>query len=92
MGITFEWDGRKAVSNLRKHKVGFEEASTAFLDPRALSIPDPTHSRDEPRLLLLGMTYHVRIVVVVHTERDDVIRIISARLATPMERRTYAQE
>jgi uncharacterized protein len=89
--ITFEWDAEKAASNEEKHGLSFEEASTAFGDPLSITIDDPDHSEDEERQLLLGMTHTGRLVVVVHTDRDDAIRLISARLATPRERRSYEQ-
>jgi uncharacterized DUF497 family protein len=90
-GLTFEWDRRKNASNRRKHGVPFAEAATAFNDPQSVTIPDPDHSIDEERFLLIGSTGLDRLVVVVHTERGDNIRLISARLATPLERRTYDQ-
>lgn len=74
-----------------QHGLSFEEASTAFGDPLSITIGDPDHSEDEARFLLLGMTHTGRLVVVVHTDRDDAVRLISARLATPRERRSYEQ-
>jgi len=82
--ITFEWDAEKAASNEEKHGLSFEEASTAFGDPLSITVDDPDHSQDEARLLLLGTTHKGRLVVVVHTDRDDALRLISARLATPV--------
>ena len=76
--MTFEWDARKAATNLRKHGVTFDEASTAFADPLSLTVPDPDHSIEEDRFVLLGLSYRGRLLVVVHTERGDNIRIISA--------------
>ena len=89
--IEFEWDPKKAKSNLKKHGVSFEEASTAFWDDHALVIDDPDHSLDEERFVLLGLSSNVRLVTVVHCFRgaDDVIRIISARRATPGEQSSY---
>jgi uncharacterized protein len=84
--MTFEWDARKAAANRRKHGVTFDEASTAFADPLSLTIPDPDHSIEEDRFVLLGLSCRGRLLVVVHTERDDNIRIISARRATRSER------
>ncbi len=92
MAIQFEWDSRKASSSLRNHKVSFEEAATAFADPPSLTIGDPDHSDDEDRFILLGMSYRNRLLVVVHTERGDVIRMISARKATGKEKLQYDQE
>lgn len=85
----FEWDSKKAKSNVAKHGVSFKEASTAFGDPLSVTIFDPDHSEDEQRFILLGRTYANRLVVVVHTERGHAVRIISARLATKRERRDY---
>ncbi len=91
MGLTFEWDEKKAAANLRKHSVSFEEAASAFGDPLSLTIPDPEHSEDEERWVLLGMTERHRLVVVAHTEQADTVRLISARLATPAERHDYEE-
>lgn len=90
-GLRFEWDVRKAAANLRKHGVSFEEARTVFLDEDALQVPDPEHSADEDRFVMLGISSHLRIVVVCHCYREDdeVIRIISARKADRRERRQY---
>ena len=89
MSLGFEWDARKASSNLRQHRVSFEEAAAAFADPLSLTIADPDHSVDEDRFVLLGMSYRNRVLVVVHTERGDNIRIIGARRATKREREQY---
>jgi len=91
VGLTFEWDDKKAAANLRKHGVSFEEAVSAFGDPLSLTIPDPEHSEAEERCVLLGMTERRRLVVVVHTEQADTVRLMSARLATPAERRDYEE-
>jgi uncharacterized protein len=91
MGLTFEWDSRKAASNLRKHGVSFEEAATAFADPLSLTINDPDHSHDEERFLLLGHSFRARLVVVSHTDSGERIRVISARLAGALERKTYEE-
>ena len=89
--IRFEWDRRKARSNEKKHGISFDEASSAFYDDNGLIIDDPGHSHDDDRFILLGLSASVRLVVVVHCFRDedDVIRIISARKATPAESRQY---
>ncbi len=87
--LIFEWDLKKAKINLEKHAVSFEEASTAFKDPLSLTIDDPLHSSDEKRFVLIGMSYNSRILVVVHTDRGDNIRIVSARKATKKERKYY---
>ena len=88
--MRFEWDLEKARRNLAKHGVSFEEAATVFADPLSISRFDPDHSDDEDRFLLLGATHAGYLVVVAHTDRDDRIRIISARIASRRERRAYA--
>ena len=92
MSLQFTWDPQKAASNLRKHRVGFPEAATAFADPLSLTIPDPDHSVGEERFVLIGQSDRRRLVVVAHVERGTMIRIISARLATRRERTTYEEE
>ena len=92
MPLTFEWDPRKAAQNHSKHGVTFEEAASAFGDPLSLTIGDPDHSTDEPRYVLLGRSRQGRLLVVVHVERGDNVRVISARLATPRERKSYEEE
>ena len=89
---TFEWDERKASENRRKHGVTFGEAKSAFLDENARVIPDPEHSDDENRFVLLGLSVRLRLLVVVHCYRqgEDLIRIISARKADPSERKQYS--
>lgn len=89
--MRFEWDPRKAGINLAKHGVSFEEASSVFGDPLAVTIRDPLHSIGEARFVTLGQSSKGLVVVVVHTDRD-VIRIISARRATPRERRKYGEQ
>ena len=88
----FEWDKRKASENKRKHGITFEEAMSAFLDANARVIPDPEHSGEEDRFVLLGLSARLRLLVVVHCYRwgDDLIRIISARKAGPLERKQYS--
>lgn len=90
-GIRFEWDERKAIANRRKHGVTFGEAQSVFLDERARLIDDPDHSDVEDRFVLLGVSRSLRLLVVCHCYRsgDDVIRIISARKATPAEASHY---
>ncbi|MDE0323462.1 MAG: BrnT family toxin [Candidatus Poribacteria bacterium] len=87
--MEFQWDTHKARENLRKHSVSFQEATTVFSDFFSLTIPDPLHSQWEERLVTIGYSEKQRLLIVVHTERGDVIRIISARNATSYERRTY---
>ena len=91
MGLKFEWDNRKAEENLKRHSVSFEEASTVFSDFLSLTIPNPLHSEEEERLVIIGYSETQRLLVIVHTERGDVIRIISARQATTYERITYEE-
>ena len=92
MELIFEWDEDKARENLRKHKISFTEAKTVFLDPFTITIPDPDHSIDEERFVDIGTSVNGRVVVVVYTERDTNIRLMSCRRATPSERRKYEQE
>lgn len=92
MALRFVWDPRKAAANVRKHGVGFQEATTVFDDTLSVTIPDPDHSEDEQRFLLLGLSSRRRLLVVAHTEREESIRIISARRANRRERRTYEEE
>jgi uncharacterized DUF497 family protein len=91
MPLSFEWNEQKARTNLAKHGVSFEEASTVFGDPLSLTIPDPAHSQTEDRFILLGRSHRQRLLVVVHTERGDNIRIISARPASRRERKDYEE-
>ena len=87
--MTVEWDDRKAKPNLAKHGVSFEEAATIFGDPLSLTIPDPLHSREEFRFVTVGVSSRFRTLIVVHADRSDNVRIISARIATKRERRDY---
>jgi len=92
MALLFEWNNAKAGQNLKKHRVSFEEASTVFRDPLSLTINDPSHSNYEERFIIVGESIQSRLLIVVHTERGDSIRIISARVATPRERRSYEKD
>jgi uncharacterized DUF497 family protein len=89
--IRFSWDAAKAEENLGKHGVSFEEASTVFADENARLKHDPDHSQEEDRFILLGFSAKLRLLIVCHASRenDGVIRIISARKATPSERKQY---
>lgn len=87
--LLFEWDSQKARNNIEIHGISFDEASTAFKDPLSLTIYDPLHSDDEDRFILIGTTFKNRLLVVIHTERNDKIRIISARKAKKIERIYY---
>ena len=91
MELRFEWDDRKSRSNQDKHSISFAEAATVFGDPLSVLIPDPFHSEDEERFTLLGLSQRQRLLVVIHTQREGAIRIISARLATAKERRNYEE-
>ena len=89
--LRFEWDERKAAANQHRHGVSFEEARTVFCVERARLCDDPDHSKDEERFILLGLSSTLRLLLVCHCYRsdDDVIRIISARKATPREAKSY---
>jgi uncharacterized protein len=91
--LRFEWDPRKDAENQRKHRVSFEEAESVFSDEHALLIDDPEHSTTEARFVLLGLSIRFRVLLVVHSYREQaaVIRIISARRATKQERSRYDQ-
>jgi uncharacterized protein len=87
--MQFEWDTKKAAYNLAKHGVLFDDASTVFGDPLAGTILDPRHSSEERRLATIGHSAVGSLIVVIHVEREDRTRIISARYATRRERRKY---
>lgn len=89
--LSFEWDKRKAATNLKKHGVSFEEAKSVFFDERAKLIDDPDHSEEEERMVLLGLSSALRVLVVCHCYRGEggVIRIISARKASAKESEFY---
>jgi len=87
----FEWNPAKAASNLKDHKVSFDEASTVFGDPLAMLMPDPDHSLEEERYLLLGVSLKGRLLVASFAERPPRTRLISAREATRRERRQYEE-
>lgn len=91
MPLGFEWDDNKGRSNAAKHGVRFEEAATVFADPLSLTIPDPAHSQAEERFVIIGSSYQGKLLVVVHTERGDNIRVISARRARKRERKAYEE-
>ena len=91
MSLAFEWDEKKSTQNLKKHGVSFEEASTVFGDPLSQTIHDPLHSEEEDRFVTLGESQRRRLLVVVFTDRDDRIRIISARAASRAERKDYEE-
>jgi uncharacterized DUF497 family protein len=85
----FEWDDEKAESNLKKHRVSFDEDATIFNDPNIATISDPDHSKDEERFVSIGMSVITRLLTVVHTFRLTKIRLISARKATKSEKKKY---
>jgi len=91
--IQFTWDEKKAQKNINKHKISFEEAKTVFSDENARLIEDPDHSEDEDRFILIGLSFALKILTVVHCYRDDEnnIRIISARKSTKNEERQYKE-
>ncbi len=97
MKLVFEWDARKAKANLKKHRVSFEEAKTIFNDPHLITYSDNFHSDREDRFISIGYSSKNRILLTVHTERQEnasvlVIRIISSRKATPTERKFYEED
>ena len=87
--VEFEWNPDKEQSNVEKHGVDFTEAATVFGDPLELTIADPDHSVGEFRFLSMGFSSPNRILVVSYTEREERVRIFSARVASPKERRQY---
>ena len=87
--MRFDWDPTKAAENVANHAVSFEEAQSVFGDPLATTIGDPDHSLGEERFLTTGLSRQQRLLIVWHTEEEDMIRIIGAREATPRERRMY---
>ena len=92
MGYEFEWDAAKAARNFAKHRVSFEEATSAFADPLSLLMPDPSHSAGERRFLVVALSNRQRLLVVAFAERPPRTRLISARLATKRERHRYEEE
>jgi len=90
--MRFEWDRKKANRNRKEHGVSFEEAVTVFYDPLAATVDDPDHSFEEERLITIGFSARGRLMVVSHTERQGVVRIISARRATAHERKRHEAE
>jgi uncharacterized DUF497 family protein len=91
MKFNFEWDEEKARTNLKKHRIAFDEAATVFGDPLSITIADPDHSSEEQRFIDIGASSRGRLLVVVYTERGANIRIISCREATPAERKRYEE-
>ena len=91
MALTFEWDAQKAAKNVVKHGVSFTEAETVFGDPLGRITADRRHSIGEKRYALLGLSNAGRLLAVMFTERGEAIRLISARRATPRERKDYEE-
>lgn len=91
MKLGFEWDDEKAKANFKKHRVGFDEATTVFADPFSVTIPDPGHSVNEQRYVDIGSSDKGRVLVVVYTERGSNMRIISCRRATLSEQTLYEE-
>ena len=89
--MKFTWDTKKASSNVAKHGISFEEAATVFGDPLSDTFPDPDHSQDEQRFIIIGSSEQGRIIVVGHTDDGEVTRIINAREATYGERKSYEE-
>ena len=89
--MKLEWDPRKAKSNLTKHGVSFEEAATAISDPMAATGADPDHSITEERYVTFGVSERGRLLVIAHTDEEEIIRIISARIASKGERELYEE-
>lgn len=91
--IKFTWDPKKSAQNQKKHGVSFEEAQSAFFDESALEFADPDHSAEEDRFILLGRSFLLRMLVVCHChrEKEGVVRLISARKATPKERGSFSR-
>jgi uncharacterized protein len=87
--VVFEWDPKKAESNLKKHGVDFHEAGTVLDDDFSATFPDPDHSNSERRYVTIGLSSRARLLVVVHTEEGPSMRVISARRATRRERKFY---
>jgi len=91
MKLTFEWDEAKAIENLRKHEVSFDEGKTIFNDPFLFTFPDDKHSSGEDRYIDIGLSASGRVLILTHTERQGKIRIINCRKATPHERSFYEE-
>lgn len=89
--MPFDWDPDKAAENIRRHRVSFEEAATVFRDPLSRTFPDPGHAEGEERYLDIGHSETRRLLIVSYTERQGRVCIISARLATRKERRSYEE-
>jgi len=91
MSPNFEWDTEKAEKNIRKHDVSFDEAASVFDDPLFITLLDEEHSSDEERYITIGLSNMNRLLLVAHTERNDRVRVISARKATKNEEKFYQE-
>ena len=89
--VDYDWDEAKAASNLEKHEISFEEAATVFDDPLYIDFYDPDHSVEEHRYLIIGQSTAGRLLIVSYTERDEIVRLISARQVTASEKRAYEE-
>jgi len=89
--VRFEWDPDKAARNLKAHGISFEEAASVFGNPLAVTFFDPDHSENEDRYLTFGESQENRLLAVVHTDREEAVRLISAREVTRQERRQYEE-
>ncbi len=92
MSLEFEWDTEKSKKNMSRHGVSFIEAATVFSDSLSMTYSDPCHSHDEKRFIIIGLSSSGKLLMVSHTERNDKIRIISARKLTRKERKQYEQK
>jgi uncharacterized DUF497 family protein len=90
--VNFEWDSGKARQNRRKLRISFQEAATVFGDPLALTYQDPDHSMSEQRFITVGMSSAGRVLIVAHVDRNENVRIVSARRATQSERQHYEEK
>lgn len=90
--MQFEWDPKKAKNNLKKHGVSFDEAVTALYDPFSATFDDPDHSIKEQRFITIGFSSKPRLLVIAHTEKGKITRIISARQATTHERKKHEKQ
>jgi hypothetical protein len=89
--MEFEWNPDKAILNLEKHGISFQEATTVFNDPLSVTFPDPDHSIGENRYVIIGISQFGQLLIVAHPDRGEKVRIISARKATRQEQRFYEE-
>ncbi len=89
--MRFEWDRKKAQENERKHGVSFDAAISVFYDPLSATFEDVRHSDEEQRFITIGYSSRNHLLIVAHTDRKDAVRIISARKATPVERKRHEE-